>query len=99
MEGNHHHNGDRHEHHGMTSRGKFDDTAILKLIGVSGGQRFLDAGCADGHFSIAASKLVGEAGHVFSFDIHEPSLKSFREEVSSLGIAHITIANVDVRGG
>ncbi|MGA1792611.1 MAG: class I SAM-dependent methyltransferase [Thermoplasmatota archaeon] len=96
--GHGHSHGERHEHHGLTSRGTFDDIAVLRMIGVTKGQRFLDAGCADGHFSIAASNLVGETGHVFSFDIHEPSLNSFTEEVSSLGISNITIGLVDVRG-
>jgi len=97
MEHSEHGHEGRHEHLGRTSRGMFDDISVLEKIGVSEGHRFLDAGCADGHFSIAASQLVGASGHVFSYDIHEPSLELFREEVGWREIKNITVENKDVR--
>jgi len=73
----HHHNG-RHEHGGFSSRGMFDDRKVLNDIGLLTGQTFLDAGCADGHFSFEASKIVGENGKVISVDKHVPSLDQLR---------------------
>ena len=46
----------RHEHSGMSSKGFLDAEMVLKYIGIKEGDRFLDLGCGDGHFSIAASR-------------------------------------------
>ena len=75
----------------------FDDGRILDWIGVKFGQRFLDAGCADGHFSISASGIVGEKGTVYAFDVHEPSLEVLRSRISETGIGNIVVRNRDIR--
>jgi ubiquinone/menaquinone biosynthesis C-methylase UbiE len=73
--GQHHHHDDRHEHGGFSSIGMFNDREVLLKIGLKQGQTFLDAGCADGHFSFEASELVGEKGKVIAVDKHRPSLE------------------------
>ena len=61
----------RHEHHGLSSKGMFDDEKVLRKIGLQEGQSLMDGGCADGHFSITASEIVGGTGRVFAVDVHE----------------------------
>ena len=75
----------------------FDDDLILKRIGLKEGQSFMDGGCADGHFSISASKIVGGKGRVFAIDIHELSLESLRKEIDEKGISNIIVLNMDLR--
>jgi len=92
-----HHTNGRHEHHGKSSIGLFDDDSILMKIGLKNGQTFLDGGCADGHFSIAASRLVGDGGRIHSFDVHKPSLDSLRSEITLKGISNIDVHDHDLR--
>jgi cyclopropane fatty-acyl-phospholipid synthase-like methyltransferase len=49
----------RHQHKGRSSIGFLDTGMILSGIGLKAGDSFLDDGCGDGHFSIAASEIVG----------------------------------------
>ncbi|MFW3147166.1 MAG: class I SAM-dependent methyltransferase [Thermoplasmatota archaeon] len=94
------HNGhsERHEHQGMTSKGLFDDEEVLRKIGVGQGQTFLDGGCSDGHFSLAASRLVGEQGHVYAYDIYRPFLEELQQMVKGNDLKNITVEAVDLRG-
>jgi ubiquinone/menaquinone biosynthesis C-methylase UbiE len=75
----------------------FDDEWIMKMIGLKEGQTFMDGGCANGHFSLSASKIVGNKGRVFAIDIHEPSLEILRKEIKENSISNIVILNRDLR--
>ncbi len=87
----------RHEHHGLSSKGMFDDRSIMKKIGLKEGQSFFDGGCADGHFSITASCFVGESGKVYAVDIHKPSLQLLRQELKDKGLHNIEVMEQDLR--
>jgi ubiquinone/menaquinone biosynthesis C-methylase UbiE len=93
-QGNHN---ERHEHHGKSSKGMFDDERVLRMIGLKERQTFMDGGCADGHFSISASKIVGEKGKVFAVDIHEPSLRLLSKEIEDAEITNIVVLKRDLR--
>lgn len=95
--GQHHDHNGRHEHHGKSSKGMFENERILKMIGLKEGQSFMDGGCADGHFSISASKIVGNKGRVFAVDIHESSLESLKKEIEEKGISNIIVMKRDLR--
>jgi len=45
-----------------------DGIKFLKEIGLKYKQKVLDFGCGEGHYSIPASKIVGEKGVVFALD-------------------------------
>ena len=96
---NNNNNSGRHEHHGKSSKGMFDNDKILKMIGLKEGQAFMDGGCADGHFSISASKIVGDQGRVFAVDVHEPSLEILEKEIVERGIKNVIVMKRDLRDG
>ena len=54
--------GRRHEQRGRSSRSFLDPSKILDGMDLQRGDRFLDAGCGEGHFSLVASELVGGGG-------------------------------------
>jgi ubiquinone/menaquinone biosynthesis C-methylase UbiE len=93
----HDHDAERHEHRGMSTKGQFDDEAILDIIGIQEGDIFLDAGCADGHFSIIASKKVGPKGKVIAIDIHKESLSGLKETIMVNEIPNIIVHVADLR--
>lgn len=86
----------RHEHHGRSSRGFLDAGKVLRYIGVSEGDRFLDLGCGDGYFSIAASQVVGKDGIVYAFDADEGSITRLKKEIVDRKLTNIEASVVDI---
>ena len=79
----------RHEHHGRSSKGFLDAGKVLRYIGINDGDRFLDLGCGNGYFSIAASQLVGKDGIVYAFDVDEESIAQLEREMAEKKLANI----------
>ena len=86
----------RHEHKGMSSRDMLDAMKILKDIGLTKSDRFLDAGCGDGYFSIAASKVVGDKGRVYAFDVDSDAIGRLEKEIAEKKLANIEAKVADV---
>jgi ubiquinone/menaquinone biosynthesis C-methylase UbiE len=86
----------RHEHHGRSSKGFLDAGKILKDIGVSKGDRFLDLGSGEGYFSLAASQAVGNEGLVYAFDIDGDSIARLKKEMSERKLTNVEASVVDV---
>jgi len=86
----------RHEHHGRSSKGFLDAGKVLRYVGINEGDRFLDLGCGDGHFSIAASQAVGKDGIVHAFDVDEESIARLRNEIAEKKITNIKASVVDI---
>lgn len=85
----------RHEHRGRSSRGFLDPEKVLTGIPVKG-DVFLDAGCGDGVFSVAASATVGEQGQVYAVDVDAEAISRLKEEISRKGIVNIEALVADV---
>lgn len=83
-------------HLGRSSRDFIDADTVLVQIGLKKGEVILDAGCGDGYWSVAASKLVGERGKVWAADVHRPSLDSLTREIFVKGLRNIHPLLVDV---
>ena len=49
--------------------------AFLTSVGLQGGQTVLDFGCNEGNYTLAAARIVGEAGKVYALDKDKDSLK------------------------
>ena len=86
----------RHEHHGRSSKGFLDAGKVLRYIGINDGDRFLDLGCGNGYFSIAASQLVGKDGIVYAFDVDEESIAQLKSEMAERKLANIEACVVDI---
>ena len=86
----------KHEHHGRSSRGFLDAGKVLRYIGINEGDRFLDLGCGNGYFSIAASQAVGKDGMVYAFDVDEESIAQLKSEIADRKLANIESSVVDI---
>jgi SAM-dependent methyltransferase len=62
---------------------------VLERVGVKAGDNVLDYGCGPGIFSVAAARVVGRTGHVFSVDVSERALQATRNRASAGGVRNI----------
>ena len=53
-----------------------DGKLFLHNIGLKRGQRILDYGCGEGHYTIPAAEVVGKDGMVYAFDKDKEVLNS-----------------------
>jgi ubiquinone/menaquinone biosynthesis C-methylase UbiE len=86
----------RHEHHGRSSEGFLDAGMVLRYIGINEGDRFLDLGCGNGYFSIAASQVIGKDGIVYAFDADEESIAQLEREMAERKLTNIEASVVDI---
>ena len=86
----------KHEHKGRSSREMLDARKILKDIGLKSGDQFLDAGCGDGYFSVAAAEVVGLGGRVYAFDIDDEGIVRLQKEIAEKKLANIEARVADV---
>ncbi|MBI5037438.1 MAG: class I SAM-dependent methyltransferase [Candidatus Kerfeldbacteria bacterium] len=63
---------------------------ILAKAGLVAGKHVADIGCGGGYFSIAAARIVGDAGHVYSVDILKDALSALRSKAKMFGLANLT---------
>ena len=86
----------RHEHHGRSSRGFLDAGKVLRYIGIREGDQFLDLGCGDGYFSIAASQVVGKDGIIYAFDVDEEAIAQLKSEMAEKKLTNFEASVVDI---
>jgi len=86
----------RHEHHGRSSRGLLDPTNVLESLHLRIGDTFLDAGCGDGYFSLAASEFIGGEGRVYAVDNDDVAISILRKEIAQRDIVNIKPIVADI---
>ncbi|HWQ20752.1 MAG TPA: class I SAM-dependent methyltransferase [Methanotrichaceae archaeon] len=86
----------KHEHHGRSSKGLLDPTNILESLHLRIGDTFLDAGCGDGYFSLAASEFIGGEGRVYAVDNDEAAINHLRKEIANRDIVNIEPIVADI---
>ena len=86
----------RHAHGRMSSEDFLNAEKILSAIDLQRGQTVLDVGCSEGHFSLAASNIVGERGRVFAVDIHTASINILRRIIADENVGNVTTFAADV---
>ena len=64
---------------------------IIEAIGVKEGGTVCEIGAGDGASTIAAARIVGPAGHVYTSELGEKRINRLREKVAASGHAHITV--------
>lgn len=86
-----------HIHKGGSSKWLLDAKRVVKEIDLEKGDTFLDLGCGDGYFSIAASAVVGGKGRIYAVDVDEKALASLKKEIHRTSITNIEAMAADVR--
>jgi len=65
--------------------------AILREIGLSPGQTFVDIGCGDGFFSFPAARMVGSSGKVYGLDIDSEAIKCMTQRAEEEGLTNLIL--------
>jgi ubiquinone/menaquinone biosynthesis C-methylase UbiE len=85
-----------HEHAGKSSKAFLNAERVLQETGLKSGDKFLDVGCGEGYFSIAAAKIVGNKGKVYAIDSYEKSIVVLKEQIHRENIGNIEAIVADV---
>jgi ubiquinone/menaquinone biosynthesis C-methylase UbiE len=80
----------------MSSKAFLDAERVLQETGLKSGDTFLDVGCGEGHFSIAASRIVGNRGKVYALDSYEKSIAVLKDQILREHIGNIEAIVADV---
>jgi ubiquinone/menaquinone biosynthesis C-methylase UbiE len=62
---------------------------VLQETNIKANDTVLDFGCGPGSYSLAAARLVGEKGRVYSLDIHPMAIKSVTRRAKLQGLKNI----------
>ena len=68
---------------------------IFEALGVREGATVCEIGAGDGGLSIAAARLVGPSGRVYTSELGDDRLRGLREKVAASGLAQITVVAGD----
>jgi len=86
----------KHIHYGMSSKEFLDAESILYSVGIKEGETVLDVGCGEGHFSLAASSMVGDSGQVVAVDKHAASINILKKIIAQENIGNLLAFTSDV---
>lgn len=90
------HSHSKHEHAGLSSHGVINAKKVMDKIGLSKTETFLDVGCGEGHFSLAAADAVGPKGMIYAVDIDRHAIESLQKEIARKGLGNLTAVLGDV---
>jgi tRNA A58 N-methylase Trm61 len=68
---------------------------IFEAIGLREGMTVCEIGAGDGELSIAAARIVGPGGRVFTSELGTARVKTLQEKVTSSGLGQITVVTGD----
>jgi SAM-dependent methyltransferase len=68
-----------------------DTGRIFDAIGVQEGQTICEVGAGSGALSIAAARLVGDSGRVYTSELGEERIASLTKAVTASGLPQITV--------
>ncbi|MFW5871709.1 MAG: class I SAM-dependent methyltransferase [bacterium] len=68
----------------------------IEKVNIDPGMKVADIGSGAGHYSIAAAKLVGPSGNVYTVDIQKDLLEKVKFEALQQGIANIELVWADM---
>ncbi len=85
-----------HHHAGKSSKAYLNAERVLQGTGLKSGDRFLDVGCGEGYFSIAAAKIVGNKGKVYAIDSDKEAIVVLKQQIRSENIINIEAIVADV---
>ena len=81
---------------GKSSFELIDSKRLLEELMLSAGMTFVDVGCGRGAYSIAASRVIGDAGSVYAVDLWEEGIASLRKAAAEHNLSNIHAVVADV---
>ncbi len=69
---------------------------VLLRAGVQHGDVVVDMGCGAGHFTIAAARIVGEAGRAIGVDVARSAVEVVQSAARLEGLDNVEVHRVDV---
>ncbi len=71
---------------------------IFEAIGVRDGGTVCEMGAGDGELTLAAARLVGPAGRVYTSELGDDRVKALREKLAGSHLSQITVVAGDASG-
>jgi len=68
---------------------------IFDALGLQRGLTVCEIGAGNGDLSLAAARVVGPAGRVFTSELGDERVKALGERIASGGLAHVTVVAGD----
>lgn len=68
---------------------------VFHTLGIGEGQTVCEIGAGDGELSVAAARLVGPRGHVYTSELGDSRVRSLGEKVAASGFGQITVVAGD----
>ena len=78
---------------------KKDIGLVLAHTGLGSGNRVVDAGTGAGAIALNFGNVVGNKGHVFTYEIREDFAEVAKKNIDNFGIENITVKNRDIKEG
>jgi ubiquinone/menaquinone biosynthesis C-methylase UbiE len=73
-----------------------DPIKNVEQLGIKPGSIVADFGSGSGHYTMAAAKVVGDTGRIYSIDIQKDIATKVKNEANKLGIFHVEAVWGDV---
>ena len=76
-----------------------DIGTVLVHTGLGAGSRVVDAGTGAGAIALHFANVVGEKGHVFTYEIRKDFAEVAKKNIDSFGIDNVDVKNRDIKEG
>lgn len=76
-----------------------DIGTVLSKTGLGAGDRVVDAGTGAAAIALNFANVVGEAGHVYTYEIREDFTEVASKNIENFGITNIEVKNKDIKEG
>jgi len=73
-----------------------DTDRLFRYLSLTQSTTFLDLGCGNGNYTLAAARAIGPQGVVYGIDAWEDGLDELKRRASSEGFHNITAIHVNV---
>lgn len=78
---------------------KKDIGTVLAYTGLGAGSRVVDAGTGAGAIALHFANVVGESGHVYTYEIREDFAEVARRNIDTFGLKNIDVKNKNIKEG
>ena len=72
---------------------------VLAHTGLGAGSRVVDAGTGAGAIALNFGNVVGETGHVYTYEIREDFAEVAKKNIDNFGITNIGVKNKNIKDG